>query len=240
MTLSIIHHPSPNVGIRPAGVAIDTLVLHYTGMQSAKAALAHLCNPGTEVSAHYLIDEDGTLYQLVAEDKRAWHAGRGYWRGQENINNVSIGIELVNPGHEYGYRPFTEAQMQTLIPLCQQILARHPIPPHNVIAHSDLAPLRKQDPGELFNWQRLAQAGIGLWADIEDGQYLPLSLNRNKFICLQQRLSQLGYFIPETGCYDTHTQAVITAFKRHFVPHLLSEQWDSVSEKRLSALLHLG
>jgi N-acetylmuramoyl-L-alanine amidase len=208
-------------------------------MRSAEEALNRLCNPEAEVSAHYTIDEDGTIYQLVADDKRAWHAGRGYWRGQDNINNVSIGIELVNPGHEFGYRPFPEAQMQALIPLCQQLLRHHPIPPHNVIGHSDLAPLRKTDPGELFDWKRLAEHGIGLWAEtpVLPEECEALELLPEDIGILQERLAAFGYFLAKTGCYDEDTEAVIRAFKRHFLPQNLNSEWNRASERRLSALL---
>ena len=142
------------------------LVLHYTGMPSAAAALARLCDPGAKVSAHYLVDEDGTVQALVAEQNRAWHAGVSFWRGATGLNDRSIGIEIVNPGHEFGYRPFPPAQMQAVRELCRGILARWPIPARNVVAHSDIAPNRKQDPGELFDWRGLAAAGIGLWTDL--------------------------------------------------------------------------
>jgi len=155
--------PSPNHDPRPPGAAIDMLLLHYTGMETAAAALERLCDPAARVSAHYVIDEDGATWRLVPEDRRAWHAGRAAWQGAADINARSIGIELVNPGHEFGYRPFPEAQMRALIALCRDILARHAIPPARVLGHSDVAPTRKTDPGELFDWPRLAQAGIGLW-----------------------------------------------------------------------------
>ena len=145
------------------GAAVDTLILHYTGMPSAAAALERLCDPAAAVSAHYLIDEDGSTTRLVPEERRAWHAGASIWAGRARLNDCSIGIELVNPGHEWGYRPFTEAQYASCIALCRAILERWPIPPHRVLAHSDVAPERKQDPGELFDWARLGAAGIGLW-----------------------------------------------------------------------------
>ena len=160
-----MNHASPNHDARPAGGPVDMLVLHYTGMRSCAEALARLCDPAAKVSAHYLIDEDGTCVPLVAEDRRAWHAGVSFWRGHADINARSIGIELVNPGHEFGYRPFPEAQMRALIDLCRGILARHPIPPCNVVGHADVAPRRKRDPGDLFDWRRLAAAGIGLWPE---------------------------------------------------------------------------
>jgi N-acetylmuramoyl-L-alanine amidase len=159
--MQIIPHPSPNQNARPGGV--DMLILHYTGMKTAAEALARLCDPAAEVSAHYMIDEDGTIYALVPEHRRAWHAGISYWRGRENLNDVSIGIEIVNPGHQWGYRPFPERQIDALAELCRAILSRHPIPPENVVGHSDVAPDRKQDPGELFPWRHLAAQGIGVW-----------------------------------------------------------------------------
>ncbi len=160
---TVIEKPSPNCGPRPDGAAIDMLILHYTGMENAQAALERMCDANARVSAHYMIDEDGTVYRLVDEAMRAWHAGVSSWRGTDNINDRSIGIELVNPGHEFGYRPFPAAQMTALTGLCGAILTRHEIQPTNLLGHSDVAPSRKQDPGELFDWQALAAAGIGLW-----------------------------------------------------------------------------
>ena len=139
------------------------LVLHYTGMEDAGGALARLCDRASHVSAHYLIDEDGGVHRLVDESNRAWHAGLGFWRGERDINGRSIGIELANPGHEFGYREFPELQMQALIDLSRDILGRHTIPARNVVGHSDIAPDRKLDPGEFMDWPRLAEARIGLW-----------------------------------------------------------------------------
>jgi N-acetylmuramoyl-L-alanine amidase len=155
--------PSPNFDDRPAGTAVDMLVLHYTGMPSAAEALARLTDPEAKVSAHYLVEEDGTVVRLVDEEMRAWHAGVACWRGATDINARSIGIELVNPGHEFGYRAFPRPQMASLVDLALGVLTRWPIPPRNVVGHSDVAPRRKMDPGELFDWRRLARAGIGLW-----------------------------------------------------------------------------
>ena len=160
--------PSPNQDDRPEGLPIDMLVLHYTGMRSAEAALERLCDPTPpaplpRVSCHYLVEEDGLIWRLVPEGRRAWHAGISFWRGHGTLNGRSIGIEIVNPGHEWGYRAFPALQMAAVAELCLEILARHPIPPENVVGHSDVAPDRKQDPGELFDWPGLAQLGIGLW-----------------------------------------------------------------------------
>lgn len=159
--MKTISLPSPNFDERER--PIDMIVLHYTGMKTAQEAIDRLRDPEAKVSAHYVLDEDGTLYNLVDESKRAWHAGVSKWRGVDNVNHNSIGIEIVNPGHEWGYRPFTKAQYDVLIPLCQQLKARYNIPDENIIGHSDVAPGRKQDPGELFDWKLLADNGLGLW-----------------------------------------------------------------------------
>lgn len=169
--MDIIDSPSPNVNDRrlPEGQnAPDMLILHYTDTKSAFEALSILQNPENEVSAHYLIDEDGTIYQLVDEDKRAWHAGKSYWDGKTDINSHSIGIEIQNPGHSNGYRAFPSEQMEAVVHLCKEIMARHDIPAANVLAHSDIAPGRKRDPGELFDWEFLAQKNIGIWPDITE------------------------------------------------------------------------
>ena len=193
-----IDKPSPNFGARPANSPIDMLVLHYTGMTSGKAALNRLCDSAAGVSAHFLIDEDGTLYCLVDERARAWHAGESFWRGNSDINDRSIGVELVNPGHEFGYRAFPEPQMETLITLAQDLVTRHPIPPRNVVGHSDVAPSRKQDPGELFDWRRLAAAGAGLWPQ-------PAT----------KIVGETAEMLAKFG-YDISSMDSITAFQRHF------------------------
>lgn len=191
---------SPNFNSRD-GVRIDMLVLHYTGMETCQAALDRLCDPDAEVSAHYLIDEDGTVYQLVDEKERAWHAGVASWCGESNVNSRSIGIELANPGHEFGYRAFPDAQMQALLPLCQDIIKRHEIPARNVVGHSDVAPLRKCDPGEMFDWALLAAEGIGLW---------PMAAgDACSAADAAGLLSGIGYDI-------TDEAAAVTAFQRHF------------------------
>ncbi|MFN7901570.1 MAG: N-acetylmuramoyl-L-alanine amidase [Holosporales bacterium] len=184
------------------------LVLHYTGMPSGVEALARLRDPASKVSAHYLIDDEGTIHGLVAEDRRAWHAGVGFWRGVTDINSASIGIELVNPGHTWGYRPFPSGQIEALLELLQDITQRHTIPAHHIIAHSDLAPARKQDPGELFPWKYLANKGFGLWPDDRTPPGDP-----NALISL---LHALGY----DPAADP--DAVITAFCRHFAPEQLA------------------
>jgi len=163
LSLRIRAASSPNHDARPEAMPIDTLVLHYTGMRSAGEAIDRLRDPASHVSAHYVVEEDGAIWQLVAEERRAWHAGVSYWRGREALNGRSIGIEIVNPGHEWGYRPFPALQMAAVCELFLGILARHPIAARDVVAHSDVAPDRKQDPGELFDWEGLAAQGVGLW-----------------------------------------------------------------------------
>jgi len=214
-----VDRPSPNHDARPAGGAIDMLVLHYTGMESAEAALARLADPAAKVSAHYTVDEDGTVYAMVPEERRAWHAGVSYWAGATDINARSIGIELVNPGHEFGYRAFPEAQIEALITLCHSILVRHPIASARVLGHSDVAPMRKEDPGELFPWERLARAGIGLWP-----------------ARMESRLGAdaLGRFGYDPGAAPGK---VIIAFQRHFRPKMLTGLWDGECGGLLAGLL---
>ena len=213
-----VDKPSPNHDGR-GDRTIDMLVLHYTGMKSAEDALARLCDPSAKVSAHYTVDEDGTVYALVPEDRRAWHAGLSYWAGATDINARSIGIELVNPGHEFGYRAFAEDQIAALTTLCHSILMRHPIPSARVLGHSDVAPARKDDPGELFPWAKLAKAGIGLWP--------------------QGLASDLGPGDLARCGYDPHApqDKVITAFQRHYRPKKLDGQWDEECASLLAWLL---
>ena len=195
------------------------LVIHYTGMQSAGAALERLCDPGSEVSAHYLIDEAGEIFALVDEENRAWHAGVSSWRGEANVNSRSIGIELVNPGHEFGYRAFPEAQMAALVDLAKGILSRWPIPPRNVVGHSDVAPRRKEDPGELFDWRRLAENGIGLWPEPGAGEGDEAAL-----------LAAYGYETEDLS-------ASLTAFQRHFRPSRCDGVADAETLSRLNGLV---
>src|SRR4051794_29798017 len=163
VSLVIREHPSPNHDERLPGEPVDVLVLHYTGMKTAKEAIERLCDEAAAVSSHYVVDEDGAVLRLVPEDRRAWHAGVSYWRGHTALNGRSIGIEIVNPGHEWGYRDFPVLQMAAVCDLCLSILSRPPIPARNVVAHSDVAPDRKEDPGEKFGWEDLARNGVGLW-----------------------------------------------------------------------------
>lgn len=212
------------------------LILHYTGMVGAAVALDRLCDPAAKVSAHYLIEEDGRVWRLVPEDLRAWHAGVGFWRGERDINGLSIGIELVNPGHEFGYRPFPEPQMAALEDLARAILARHPIPPDKVLGHSDVAPSRKLDPGELFDWRRLAQAGIGLWPD-EPANPDRAPEERDGVVDLQHGLARFGYEVAPTGALDAETRCVLRAFQRHFRPERVDGVPDRETRHRLADLL---
>lgn len=209
---------SPNHDDR-GGTAIDMLVLHYTGMPTGTAALERLCDPAARVSAHYTVDEDGQVYAHVPEDRRAWHAGVAHWAGANDINACSIGIELINPGHAFGYRPFPGEQIGALMTLCHSILMRHPIPSWRVLGHSDVAPARKEDPGELFPWERLAKAGIGLWPQAQDSDLTA------------DALARFGYdpAVPQ--------DKVIIAFQRHFRPARLTGQWDGECAGLLADLL---
>jgi N-acetylmuramoyl-L-alanine amidase len=219
--LDIRERASPNHASRgepPDIRPVNMLVLHYTGMQSAAAALDRLCDPEARVSAHYLVEEDGGLWRLVPETRRAFHAGVSHWQGEADLNYVSIGIEIVNPGHEWGYRPFPEAQMAALEALCRDILARHPIPADRIVGHSDIAPDRKSDPGELFDWPRLARAGIGLWPPAAGAPR-----RRGRGVGVVERvaaladLARIGY-----GVVPGSEQTALAAFQRHFRP----ERWD--------------
>ncbi|MBN4095489.1 MULTISPECIES: N-acetylmuramoyl-L-alanine amidase [Methylobacterium] len=212
--------PSPNHGARRAG-PLDMLILHYTGMDSGAAALARLRDPLSEVSAHYLVFEDGGIVQMVPEARRAWHAGAGAWKGETDVNSRSIGIEIVNPGHAGGLPPYPEPQVEAVIALARDILARWPIPPERVLAHSDVAPERKEDPGEIFPWDRLAAAGVGHRvppARLQDGRFFARGDAGQPVEALQAMFALYGYDLPVTGLFDARTHAVVTAFQRHFRP----------------------
>ncbi|HIC80787.1 MAG TPA: N-acetylmuramoyl-L-alanine amidase [Kiloniellaceae bacterium] len=226
--LPILQRPSPNHDPRPHGQSVDILLLHYTGMQSGAAALERMCDPEAKVSAHYCVEEDGRIFQLVDESRRAWHAGVALWQGASDINARSIGIEIVNPGHEFGYRAFPAAQMTAVTRLAKAIVARHPIPPARVLGHSDVAPLRKEDPGELFDWPGLAAAGIGLWpgAQRQDEQLSAADV--------ASALSTVGY-----GYVEEDLPAVIRAFQRRYRPAAVTGQADAETRDRLAGLLSL-
>ncbi len=239
MTAVALAHPSPNHDERPPGRSVDLLVLHYTGMPTTAEALDRLCDPAAKVSAHYLIDEDGAAYALVPEARRAWHAGAAWWRGERDVNGCSLGIELANPGHEWGYRPFPEPQMAALIALCAELLARHPIPPERVLGHADVAPGRKRDPGELFDWGRLAAAGIGLWPDADfrpsaNAETLGPGAAGGAVLDLQLALDRFGYRVEGTGTFDQATVDAVTAFQRHWRPRRV----DGIADGESQSLLH--
>jgi N-acetylmuramoyl-L-alanine amidase len=220
VSLRIREAPSPNTEPRPEGTVIDTLILHYTGMQTGAAAIARLRDPDAVVSAHYVVEEDGTVFRLVPEALKARHAGISHWRGASALNANSIGIEIVNPGHEWGYRHFPAMQMAAVADLCLEILARHPIPARNVVGHSDVAPDRKQDPGELFDWEGLAANGIGFWPE-RDGpaEGDPLAL-----------LGRIGYRT------DLPLDVLVTAFQRHWRQDRVDGVVDAGTLARLNAV----
>lgn len=213
---------SPNHGERRGDAWPEILLLHYTGMRNSREALARLCSPEAEVSAHYLVFEDGAIVQMVAEARRAWHAGAEPWGGVSDVNSRSIGIEIANPGHDHGYSDFPAAQIKAVIALCRDVITRHGIRAERVLAHSDIAPLRKQDPGEKFPWQTLFEAGVGHWVSpdppgsmvgaLEQGAHGPCVSE------LQGALAAYGYGIAVDGRYDQLTKAVVQAFQRHFRP----------------------
>lgn len=203
---------SPNFEKRRDRKKPYILLLHYTGMKSADLAMTRLCEPESKVSAHYVIGEGGKIFQLVDESKRAFHAGVSFWRGEEDINSASIGIEIVNPGHEFGYREFPQSQMDAVAELCADIVKRHKIKPEFVLGHSDVAVKRKTDPGELFDWSFLAAKGIGLYPSAQHGP-------QNRMVGeVQKMLAAFGYKIEITGKNDEQTGDVITAFQRHYAP----------------------
>lgn len=235
-----ISAPSPNFDARVGPP--DILVLHYTGMQSGAAALARLCSAEAKVSAHYMVEEDGRVFALVPEERRAWHAGRSFWKGVTDVNGASVGIEIVNPGHEFGYRPFPDAQIAAVIELVGDIRSRWTIPDASIVGHADVAPDRKEDPGELFPWKRLAEAGHGLWAEPTAAPGGPLGEGEEGagVFALQAGLTRLGYDCPPSGKYDASTASVVRAFQRHWVQKRFDGVADGETRARLVALLRLA
>lgn len=233
--------PSPNHEERACGHAPDMLLLHYTGMRSTLAAIARLRDENApRVSSHYLIDEEGTVLQLVREARRAWHAGVARWASESDINSCSIGIEIANPGHDFGYADFPSHQIAAVIALCKDILARHNIPATRVLAHSDVAPGRKQDPGEKFPWHDLHRAGIGHWvapSPFAEGVTLAEGDSGENVSGLQQKLAAYGYGLDVNGHYDAATRDVVAAFQRHFRPARVDGVADLSTRKTLAALL---
>ena len=230
-------HPSPNFGPRAGGAAIDILLLHYTDMKSAGAAIDLLCDPSSGVSCHYVVAEDGTITQLVQETDRAWHAGVSSWHGEGDINSRSVGIEIANLGHDHGYPDFPDVQIDSVIALACDICARHGIRPERILAHSDVAPARKRDPGEKFPWGRLASAGVGHYVEpepIRGGRFFSVAESGAPIEALQAMLALYGYPLQISGTYDPETELAVTAFQRHFRP----ERVDGIADSSTIATLH--
>ncbi len=222
--------PSPNHSERNGSQRPDMILLHYTGMPDAGMALERLCSAGSEVSAHYLVLEDGRVTQMVPENRRAWHAGAASWAGETDINSCSIGIEIVNPGHDYGYPDFPTRQIAAVTTLCRGIQTRNTISPTRVLAHSDVAPSRKLDPGEKFPWHTLWDSGVGHWVKpagiSEEGAVLALGDRGEAVREMQDALAKYGYGITVSGTFDSKTYDVVKAFQRHFRP----ERIDGISD----------
>ena len=237
--MNLIAAPSPNFDARVAPP--DMIVLHYTGMADGPAALARLTDPEAKVSAHYLVEEDGRVFAIVPEARRAWHAGKSFWRGDTDINAASIGVEIVNPGHEFGYRPFPEAQITMVIDLLADIRSRWTVADDRILGHSDVAPHRKTDPGELFPWKRLAEAGHGLWVEPSPAPGAPLSEGDEGLgvLTLRSALARLGYDCPRTGRYDGDLAVIVRAFQRHWRPGPVDGAADGETRARLVALLRM-
>jgi len=229
--------PSANYGDRNKGRLPDMIVLHYTGMPDVEGAITQLCSAGTDVSAHYIVLEDGRIVQSVPEARRAWHAGVSSWSGEEDINSCSIGIEIVNRGHDWGYPDFPSRQIAAVTALCRGIMLRRNVPSHRVLGHSDVAPARKKDPGEKFPWHSLANSGVGHWvqpAAIVRGETLKLGSIGDDVRDLQLALARYGYGIPATGKYDGLTMEVVAAFQRHFRPARV----DGIADRSTFTTLH--
>ena len=233
--------PSPNHDERKDGRPPDLLLLHYTGMVDANAALERLCSPASKVSSHYQVFEDGRIVQMVPESRRAWHAGVSSWAGVTDINSCSIGIEIANPGHEFGYVDFPKRQIAAVIALCRSILTRHGIRQTRVLAHSDVAPSRKQDPGEKFPWRTLHESGVGHWVKpapiVEGGSVLALGDRGDAVKAMQNLLNEYGYGVTVAGNYDSTTHDVVTAFQRHFRPERVDGATDASTRATLRELL---
>ncbi len=229
--LSVRERSSPNHECRGEAARIDTLVLHYTGMKTAGEAIERLCDPSARVSAHYVIEEDGTIWRLVSEARRAFHAGRSCWAGESDLNAVSIGIEIVNPGHEWGYRPFPDKQMAAVERLSGALLSRFPIPPHRVVGHSDIAPDRKSDPGELFDWSRLARAGVGIWPEPATDR----ARGRGYGVGVVERAGALADLAAIGYCVAAGAEAIcVAAFQRRFRPERWDGRLDAETARRLA------
>ena len=243
MTPEVLGYPgaswcaSPNFGERVGVSGPDMLVLHYTGMESGESAQSWLCNPESQVSSHYIVHESGDVIQMVDERKRAWHAGKSSWRGETDINSLSIGVEIVNAGPLADFPEYPAQQVASVIDLCQNCAQRWAIAPQRIVAHSDIAPQRKEDPGEKFPWRSLFQNGVGHWIEpsaIASGRYFQRGDQGQPVEALQAMLSLYGYAIDISGIYDENTQSVVTAFQRHFRP----EKVDGVADFSTIDTLH--
>ena len=234
-------HPSPNIEDRKGGLTPSILLLHYTGMPSVDRAIDVLSRPDCKVSCHYVVDVDGRIVQMVAEDKRAWHAGVSSWKGETDINSASIGIEIQNPGHADGYPDFPPAQMRAVTALSQDILSRHDIPPPGVLAHSDVAPGRKIDPGEKFDWPGLAAEGVGFWvppAAVDEADTgLQPGAEGEAVAHAQKLLAAYGYGIATDGVFDEKTEKVVQSFQLHFRPGRVDGHLDASTIATLESLL---
>src|SRR3981189_1093942 len=231
---------SANYGERAKDRPPDMIVLHYTGMPDVEGALARLCTAGTDVSAHYVVLEDGRIVQCVPEARRAWHAGASSWAGEEDVNSCSIGVEIVNRGHDWGYPEFPLRQTAAVIALGRGIMLRRNVPPQRVLGHSDVAPARKKDPGEKFPWHSLANSGVGHWvhpAPIVRSEALKLGSISDDVSGLQTALARYGYNVPTHGKFDGPTMEVVTAFQRHFRPARVDGIADHSTMSTLHALL---
>ncbi len=252
--MKIIENPSLNFSERKKGAKINSIVLHYTGMVSFEAAINRMKNPDYEVSAHYCIDVDGTIHQLVENKYKAWHAGESYWRGMDNLNEHSIGIEIVNKGHQYGYEKFPDVQIENVIKLCKLVCTKNPeIDQRNVVGHSDIAPNRKEDPGEFFPWEKLYDNGLGIYHTIDYGKkfhyrepYMSENEEGKDIGEIQRKLSVIGYKIQKSTIFDEQTKKVVAAFYRRFIPERISLsedtrypdniKWDQLSDVVLNDL----
>jgi N-acetylmuramoyl-L-alanine amidase len=232
--------PAVNFEPRKDRARPHILLLHYTGMETLERAQYWLCTAESRVSCHYLIDDFGNIVQMVREDMRAWHAGYACWDGETDVNSASIGIEIHNPGPGWGYPDFTEAQMRAVEALSRDIVTRYDIRPWHVLAHSDVAPMRKRDPGEKFDWARMARAGLGLWvapAPVEGDAGLGCGDSGDAVAHLQRLLAEYGYGLGVTGVFDEETAMTVTAFQRHFRPVLVDGRADRSTLDTLTRLM---
>ena len=249
MSLRFIDLPSPNHDARPVlpgggDTPVDMLILHYTGMQSGQEAIERLRSQTAQVSSHYVVEEDGTIFRLVPEERRAWHAGISHWRGHEKLNGRSIGIEIVNPGHDWGFRDFPVLQLASVCDLCLEIFSRHPIPPRNVVGHSDVSPDRKQDPGEKFDWEGLSRNGVGLWPhDMPELGYGGATHGAVRDAAslrpVRAALAAIGYKVATEGSLDPGLSTVLRAFQRHWRAEAVNGQADAGTLARLLAVANL-